>query len=72
MRRSEKESITLWEIGKKDEAIRPTLPENMNVDVCIIGAGIAGLTIGYLLAKSGKDVVILDSWGIHHLLRWIA
>ena len=29
-------------------------------DVCIIGAGIAGLTTGYLLTQAGKSVVILD------------
>src|SRR5947209_2506199 len=29
-------------------------------DVCIVGAGIAGLTTAYLLAKAGKSVVVLD------------
>ena len=33
---------------------------NVETDVCIVGAGIAGLTTGYLLSKSGKKVVILD------------
>jgi glycine/D-amino acid oxidase-like deaminating enzyme/nitrite reductase/ring-hydroxylating ferredoxin subunit len=29
-------------------------------DVCVVGAGIAGLTVGYLLAREGKAVVLLD------------
>ena len=29
-------------------------------DVCIVGAGIAGLTTAYLLAKEGQKVVVLD------------
>jgi len=36
------------------------LQENMHVDVCIIGAGIAGLSTAYLLARSGKLVAVLD------------
>jgi glycine/D-amino acid oxidase-like deaminating enzyme len=32
----------------------------MRTDVCIIGAGIAGLTTAYLLTKAGKSAVILD------------
>jgi len=36
------------------------LTENVQCDVCIVGAGIAGLTTGYLLTQAGKSVVILD------------
>ena len=36
------------------------LQENLHVDVCIVGAGIAGLTTAYLLARSGQEVVVLD------------
>ncbi|HEX2475787.1 MAG TPA: FAD-dependent oxidoreductase [Lacipirellulaceae bacterium] len=36
------------------------LTQNVEADVCIVGAGIAGLTTGYLLTKAGKSVVILD------------
>ncbi len=30
------------------------------VDVCVVGAGIAGLTTAYLLAKAGRRVILLD------------
>jgi len=36
------------------------LKENIRTDVCIIGAGIAGMTTAYLLAKEGRSVVVLD------------
>ena len=38
----------------------PKLAEDISADVCIIGAGIAGMTTGYLLAREGKSVVLLD------------
>ena len=36
------------------------LTADTRADVCIVGAGIAGLTTAYLLAKSGKKVIVLD------------
>lgn len=36
------------------------LTGSMNADVCVIGAGIAGVTTAYLLVKEGKDVVLID------------
>jgi glycine/D-amino acid oxidase-like deaminating enzyme/nitrite reductase/ring-hydroxylating ferredoxin subunit len=36
------------------------LTQNTNANVCVIGAGIAGLTTAYLLARAGKTVVVLD------------
>jgi glycine/D-amino acid oxidase-like deaminating enzyme/nitrite reductase/ring-hydroxylating ferredoxin subunit len=38
----------------------PALRKNAKADVCIVGAGIAGLTTGYLLALEGKSVIIID------------
>ena len=38
----------------------PPLQENLNVDVCVVGAGIAGVTTAYLLARAGKQVALLD------------
>ncbi|MGI8905016.1 MAG: FAD-dependent oxidoreductase [Candidatus Sumerlaeaceae bacterium] len=36
------------------------LSGTVSAEVCIIGAGIAGLTTAYLLAKQGKQVVVVD------------
>ena len=36
------------------------LSSDVECDVCIVGAGIAGLTTGYLLTQAGQNVVILD------------
>ena len=38
----------------------PALESNVHVDVCVIGAGIAGLSTAYLLADAGKSVAVLD------------
>ncbi len=36
------------------------LTENMSADVCVVGAGIAGLTTAYLLTRGGRSVIVLD------------
>src|SRR5881628_3630266 len=38
----------------------PPPPAGVKADVCVVGAGIAGLMTAYLLAKAGKSVVVLD------------
>src|SRR5688572_7951764 len=42
----------------------PPPPAQAHADVCVVGAGIAGLTTAYLLAKAGKSVIVLDDGGI--------
>jgi glycine/D-amino acid oxidase-like deaminating enzyme len=37
-----------------------TLDEDIETGVCIVGAGIAGLSTAYFLAREGKAVVVLD------------
>jgi glycine/D-amino acid oxidase-like deaminating enzyme/nitrite reductase/ring-hydroxylating ferredoxin subunit len=36
------------------------LDGNQQADVCVVGAGIAGLSTAYMLSRSGKSVVVLD------------
>src|SRR3954466_11534362 len=38
----------------------PALAPYLSADVCVVGAGIAGLTRTYLLAREGVKVVVLD------------
>ena len=38
-----------------------SLTTNIDADVCVVGAGITGMTTAYLLLLDGKSVVVLDS-----------
>ena len=38
----------------------PALSSSIETGVCIIGAGIAGLTTAYLLATQGQRVIVID------------
>lgn len=40
------------------------LNKNEECDVCIVGAGITGLTAAYMLLKSGKSVIVADDGSI--------
>ena len=44
----------------------PRLDKDIQVDVAIIGAGISGITSGYLLANEGLNVAILEADKILH------
>lgn len=52
-----------WKNEHRSERAFP-LEESVTADVCVVGAGIAGLTTGYLLAREGKSVAILEARGI--------
>ena len=57
------ESRSIW---TETEALPDGVPlsENARADVCVIGAGIAGMMTAYRLAKAGKRVIVLDDGGI--------
>ena len=38
----------------------PPLEADVRADVCVVGAGIAGLTTAYLLGRKGKSVVLIE------------
>lgn len=40
------------------------LVEDLHADVCVIGAGISGITTAYLLAQAGKRVIVLEDGAI--------
>lgn len=37
-----------------------SLETDTQADVCVVGAGIAGLSVAYMLSQSGKTVVVID------------
>lgn len=53
------ETTSIW-MATANAINRNPLTEDAGTDVCIIGAGIAGMTTAYLLCREGKAVVVLD------------
>src|SRR5207302_7479288 len=56
-------TTSVW-MATTDVPSEKALGQDTNTDVCIIGAGIAGLTTSYLLTREGKSVVVLDDGAI--------
>ena len=52
--------ISYWIDSTKDEGKFEALNKDITCDVCIIGAGLFGLTTAYYLSKRGLNVVVLD------------
>lgn len=47
-----------------DMPVFPPLSANLTTEVCVIGAGLAGLTTAYLLAREGVSVVVVEALDI--------
>src|SRR4051794_31168990 len=56
-------TTSIWQ-GTFDVPTYPALERDRTADVCVVGAGIAGLSTAYMLAKAGKSVVLLEHGGI--------
>src|SRR5438477_12209112 len=52
-------NLSYWEATAEESALHP-LRENAGCDVCIVGAGIAGMSIAYELSRRGHEVIVLD------------
>ena len=63
MRKSYEQSRSVW-MDTAKLPLESSLSERVSADVCIIGAGIAGMSTAYLLALSGQSVVVLDDGAI--------
>jgi glycine/D-amino acid oxidase-like deaminating enzyme len=63
MNKKGKETISFWQ---DQQILRsfPSLTKDLETDICIIGAGISGLSVAYNLSLSGKRVIVLDDGAI--------
>ena len=52
-------TVSVW-MATADTPAESRLATDETCDVCVIGAGIAGLTTAYLLSREGKKVILLD------------
>jgi glycine/D-amino acid oxidase-like deaminating enzyme/nitrite reductase/ring-hydroxylating ferredoxin subunit len=55
-----KGSLSLWNDGFEPD-VRPPLRADLDCDVCVVGAGIAGLTTAYCLLKEGRSVSLIEA-----------
>ncbi len=61
--RSAERSESVWEATHPQHEY-PPLQGTVEADACVVGAGIAGMTTAYLLAREGRRVVVLDSHAV--------
>jgi glycine/D-amino acid oxidase-like deaminating enzyme/nitrite reductase/ring-hydroxylating ferredoxin subunit len=59
MRSDSGHTTSVW-MGTTEVPQFPPLTQDVRANVCIIGAGIAGMTTAYLLARAGRAVVLID------------
>lgn len=59
MKKSFEQSRSVW-MDTAEVPLESSLTERISADVCIVGAGIAGMSTAYLLAREGKSVVVVD------------
>src|SRR4029450_8093127 len=50
---------SVW-MGTGEIPVHAALTADAGADVCVVGAGIAGMTTAYLLLQEGRSVVVLD------------
>ena len=54
---------SLWAATTEMPTVEP-LRNDTTADVTIVGAGIAGMSVAYFLARAGRKVVVIDNGGI--------
>src|SRR4029078_13080888 len=59
MEHGSEESTSVW-MATANVPSYAELTEDITADVCVVGAGMSGMSAAYLLAREGKAVVVLD------------
>ena len=59
MTKAASQSDSLWARTPWTD-LRP-LTQDCNADVCVVGAGIAGLSVAYHLGNAGQRVIVLEA-----------
>jgi glycine/D-amino acid oxidase-like deaminating enzyme/nitrite reductase/ring-hydroxylating ferredoxin subunit len=62
MQRNSLETVSVWQDTSRGPPSDRKSREQC--DVCVVGAGIAGMTAAYLLRREGFDVQVIDAFGI--------
>jgi glycine/D-amino acid oxidase-like deaminating enzyme/nitrite reductase/ring-hydroxylating ferredoxin subunit len=55
-----KQHLSVWQATADSDLRGEVLASDLDADASVVGAGIAGMTTAYFLAKAGKRVVVLD------------
>lgn len=63
MIKSSTSNPSLWMLNA-DAPRRAALAEDVDASACVVGAGYAGLSCAYFLAKAGRSVVVIDDGGV--------
>ncbi|MCC6586274.1 MAG: FAD-dependent oxidoreductase [Bryobacterales bacterium] len=63
MQDATRQTRSLWQ-KTADELAFPPLARDLETAVCVVGAGISGLTTAYLLAREGVEVVVVDGGAV--------
>jgi NADPH-dependent 2,4-dienoyl-CoA reductase/sulfur reductase-like enzyme len=63
MKSPDGDTLSSWYPGVEIPRYGP-VRRTTHADVCVVGAGIAGLSTAYFLAKEGKSVIVLDEGDI--------
>lgn len=53
-------TASIWMASNPSEPLGAELPARTTVDVCVVGAGMAGLSTAYHLSREGARVLVLD------------